>query len=203
MRRFWLFGIAFTLLLLASCGGGGGGGTILPPNGGGGGGGGASPYPQHYTTDLDGFWSDTSSDFHFTYNDPQGLFTSAKRAEFEAMVLEDLEGEGDPYEIRNGRAVVGTLPTLGYETLELTENRISKLSNSQYEQVFRFVGSASVDGDTVAVQIEGIATGFVNTERTRWSGSESVSFRWSGTAGTVQVTISCDFVATKGSAPGV
>jgi len=190
------FVVVLSALLLAACGGGGG--TILPPPGGGGGGGGGSTYPQHYTTDLDGVWLGTTSDLRFSYFDPDGLLTASERAEFEADVRDILEGsEDEPSEIADGRSVVGTLPTLGYDTLQVTENRVSKLSATQYEQVFRLVGTVSSNGQTATLEIEGVASGFVNANRTVWTGSGSLTLDMSSAGQTVRITITYNFEDTK------
>lgn len=202
MRINWLHNVTIFALLVAaslmvSCGGGGGGGggiVIPPPNGGGGG----STYPQHYTTDLDGVWLGTISNLRFSYFDPDGLLSASQRADFEADLRDSLDGpDSSPTEIANGREVVGTIPTMGFDSLHVTENRVSKLSASQYEKVFRLAGTVSSNGQTANVEIVGIGSGFVNAGRTVWTGTGDMTLDMSSAGQTVRVSITYDFMSTK------
>ncbi len=177
--------ISLAAVLLAACGGGGGGTTILPPPGNGNGGSGGT-YPQHYTTDLDGWWTGTASNVSVT--DPEGLLSAADRAEFEAVFSSD-----STYEIRNGRRVLGT-PPYG---MQVTENRVSKLSPSQYEQVLRGELTMPLSGGTLTTDFEWILTGVLNSSETQCSGSGFWSFWFSAQGETVFVGLSYDFTATK------
>jgi hypothetical protein len=184
--------VVLSALLLAACGGGGGGGTILPPpTGGGGGGGGGSTYPQHYTTDLDGWWTGSGSNVRFT--DPEGLLTAADRAELGAT----FSGYAS-YEIRDGRLVIGT-PPYG---MQLTENRITKLSPSQYEQVERGQLTMPLSSGAMTTDFEWFRTGVLSSTGNQCSGSAFVSFWFSVSGETVFLGISYDFVASKTSGPG-
>jgi len=135
---------------------------------------------------------------HFSYFDPDSLLTASERAAFEADIRDSLEGpEDSPTEIANGREVVGTLPTMGFDTLRVTENRVSKLSATQYEQVSRLTGTVSSDGEIVNVEFELVASGFVNAGRTVWTGSGVATVDMSSGRQTVRITITYDFVATR------
>ncbi len=109
-----------------------------------------------------------------------------------AELREDIE-ETMHLEIRNGREVVGDLPF----GIHLSENRLSRLSDTQYQLVQRGSGTVTEGGVTVTVNVEVIYSGFVNTSRTLWTASGIWRYTASGPGGTVVASITFDFIATK------
>lgn len=178
-------------LVFSACGGGGGRGQAVlpPPPVNKGNDGGPAGYPIHYTTDLDGIWWVDAFDIRIS--DPHGLLLSSDPHELEVSLEEGFT------EIRNGRFVEPTLP---YD-VQLTENRVSRISEFQYEMVEKGYGTMVIEGVQVTIRVELIGSVWANTSRNQLNGSFRFDYIVSGGGQVSEAVFTFDCILTRASTP--
>lgn len=157
-------------------------------------------FPQEYTTDLDGFWTEDWSNVQVLewYCSPPNLVEQPSAAEIEATI------DGNRFRIENGRDPnVGSLLRGVFSEFDwqIRVNCLSKLSPSMYKLLFDALGSMR-DGEYWGdFPVSAERYGSVNADCTRWAGTyeENGVLTGEGVNGPVSLryNIRADFVATR------